>query len=81
MPTSRVGKTSVKNPSRGNHNGALKAGEPPFYNVSAQLDMLLDYDTGYPDLCSKRTFPGNGERPENPFGKRIKKPDVGNTGP
>jgi len=66
MASSQASKSSKRTPSRGSK---------PEHN--AMLDILAKYDTRYPDLCSKKKFPGNGPRPANPFGKRLKKPNVG----
>lgn len=69
MPTTRAGKSAER------HHGRSKKA-----TGSAQLDIVAAYDTRYPDLRRKsagRSHSGNGPRPANPFGGRIKAPNVG----
>lgn len=68
MPSSHGGKISAKQPGRAPRGGS-----------SGQIDILAAYDTRYPVVHSKRarTLPGNGAPPANPFGERMKAPDVG----
>ena len=70
MPSSKAGKSSVRNPMRKNDHC------PQGIN----LDVIGAYDTSYPDIhqtAKGRGLPGNGPVPANPFGHEIPKPKVG----
>lgn len=69
MAKSSHGGDSRKNPSR-----KMGKGKP---HTGGMLDILAPAKTGYPELCSHRRLPGNGARPANPFGRKMKRPQAG----
>ena len=69
--------TSTKAGKSGERNAPARRGSKDCPgSTGGMLDLLIEHDTGYPDYHSKRRLPGNGERPQNPFGGSFPAPKV-----